>query len=100
MSNLAPCPWCGETDKRKIIRQSLSGQYCVDHLDGTFNLKTSLTWPTEDEAIRAWNERVTGAASTSDVRELLDTLNAMNAAGRMKYDVYSELFDIVGGLLP
>lgn len=56
---LSPCPWCGETERRKIIRPALNGRYYIDHMDAVYNLKSSLTWETEEEAAKAWNERVT-----------------------------------------
>ena len=56
MEKMKPCPWCGETDKRRIVRPGLNGRYFVDHVDSVFNLKSSIGFNTEGEAVAAWND--------------------------------------------
>ena len=52
---LRPCPWCGGTDKRNIIRRGLNGRYFIDHMDAVFIIKSSTGFDTEKEAADAWN---------------------------------------------
>ena len=67
MRKLKPCPWCGETEKRRIIRPGLNDRYFIDHFDAVFHLQSSIGFESEDEAAAAWNKmrpyapRATGA---------------------------------------
>lgn len=56
MERIKPCPWCGETEKRKIVRPGMNGRYFIDHFDATFHLKSSIGFDTEAEAVTAWNK--------------------------------------------
>ncbi len=58
---LKPCPWCGETAFRKIIRQKMDERYFVDHLDAVFHLKSSIGFETPEEAAAEWNRQTFGA---------------------------------------
>ena len=54
-AGLLPCPWCGETAKRQIIRPGMNGRFFIDHFDAVFHLQSSIGFDSEDEAIAAWN---------------------------------------------
>lgn len=57
MEKIKPCPWCGETEKRRIVRPGLDGRYFIDHFDAVFHLQSSIGFDTEAEAVAAWNNR-------------------------------------------
>lgn len=52
---MRPCPFCGETRVERIIRPALSGEFCIDHIDAVFRIRSSLTWKYEFDAVKAWN---------------------------------------------
>lgn len=51
-----PCPWCGETEKKNIVRPGMNGRYFIDHYDAVFHLQSSVGFDTEAEAVAAWNK--------------------------------------------
>ena len=55
-NRIKACPWCGETDKRAIIRRGLDGRYFIHHMDAVFNIKSSCGFDTEAEAVDAWEK--------------------------------------------
>lgn len=55
IGTLRPCPWCGETEKRKIVRPGLDGRFYIDHFDSVFHLQSSIGFDTEAEAVATWN---------------------------------------------
>lgn len=56
LNKITACPWCGETDKRAIIRRGLDGRYFIHHMDAVFNIKSSCGFDTEAEAVAAWEK--------------------------------------------
>lgn len=54
-----PCPWCGTTDKRKIIGRVMRGaKLRVEHFCGPLSILGRQLFDTEEEVIDEWNRRV------------------------------------------
>ena len=68
---LKPCPWCGEQNKRNIIRRGLNGRYFIDHMDAVFHLKSSVGFAAEKEAAEPWNDQEGQEETPLDVWEKL-----------------------------
>lgn len=53
-----PCPWCGTTEKRKIIGRVMHGKKLrVEHYCRVASILGRQLFDTEDEVIEEWNKR-------------------------------------------
>jgi hypothetical protein len=68
MSELKPCPFCGNTEP--LVMGASDGWYVVCDMPETCCVKSG--YDTREEAIAAWNRR-----DTSDLRKLEDRLFAL-----------------------